>query len=177
MSCESKQIARGFGTDAPPSPKHPIATPGRRTETEHESIARSARKENSMSNQIGDRYTCSDPNCGCEIEIARPCSMISSEATFDEEAPTRREFRSEPISTVGDYGEQGATGEGTFGGAGRGDRSATASGRYDTESTHLKSASGSSAARTLICFCGKQLRQSGTGQRRAQATSAGAPRI
>ncbi len=32
-----------------------------------------------MSNQTGDRYSCSDPNCGCEIEIQRPCNMISSE--------------------------------------------------------------------------------------------------
>ena len=29
-----------------------------------------------MSNQTGDRYTCTDPNCGCEIRIERPCSMV-----------------------------------------------------------------------------------------------------
>ncbi|HMI50655.1 MAG TPA: hypothetical protein VK525_04025 [Candidatus Saccharimonadales bacterium] len=29
-----------------------------------------------MSNQIGDRYTCSDPNCGCEIEVKSPCNMF-----------------------------------------------------------------------------------------------------
>ncbi len=26
-----------------------------------------------MSNRRGDRYTCTDPNCGCEIEVKAPC--------------------------------------------------------------------------------------------------------
>ena len=26
-----------------------------------------------MTNQIGERYICSDPNCGCEVEIILPC--------------------------------------------------------------------------------------------------------
>ena len=26
-----------------------------------------------MASQIGERYICSDPNCGCEVEIVLPC--------------------------------------------------------------------------------------------------------
>src|SRR5207302_11515925 len=78
-----------------------------------------------MSNQIGDRYTCSDPNCGCEVTISRPCSMVPSSSDnsmsaagtstgSDLPSETTR-FRSEPTSTQGDFGAQGTTGEGTFG--------------------------------------------------------------
>jgi len=31
-----------------------------------------------MGNQINDRYTCSDPDCGCEIEIKQPCNKTSA---------------------------------------------------------------------------------------------------
>jgi hypothetical protein len=123
-----------------------------------------------MANRIGDRYACSD--CGCEVEISRPCSISSAE---EESAGTsssmRRDFRSEPTSTVGDFGDQGATGEGTFGGAGKGDPKTTASGRYDTESTRLQEPSGRFTD-TLTCFCGSKMREVGSG-RRAQVTGAG----
>src|SRR5437868_10172317 len=74
-----------------------------------------------MSNQIGDRYTCSDPNCGCEVKISRPCSMVPSSSDnspsssdnsmsaagtstgSDLPSETTR-FRSEPTSTQGDFG-------------------------------------------------------------------------
>jgi hypothetical protein len=126
-----------------------------------------------MSNQIGDRYSCSDPNCGCEIEIERPCSMLASETgEIDETSPSRREFRSEGISTAGDFGDQGATGDGVFGTVGGADRSATASGRYDTESARLREAVQGSG-RTLTCFCGNAMRQIGTGRQRAQAARFG----
>jgi hypothetical protein len=128
-----------------------------------------------MSNQIGDRYSCSDPNCGCEIEIERPCNMLSSGSGPEtgrttEPAGTssiRRDFRSEEISTPGDFGSQGATSEGNFGTVGRGDRSAAASGRYDTDSTRVREGVQTSG-RTLTCFCGNEMRQVGTGKQKAQ---------
>jgi hypothetical protein len=127
-----------------------------------------------MSNQIGDRYSCSHPNCGCEIEIQRPCNMSSAETNTEERGVRTRDFRSEPVSTVGDDGSQGATGEGVFDGAGAGDRSATASGRYDSESTRVTQGLLSSS-NTLRCFCGGEMREIGAGQRRAQATRASSP--
>jgi hypothetical protein len=33
-----------------------------------------------MANSIGDRYTCSNATCGCEIEVLRPSSIGKSEA-------------------------------------------------------------------------------------------------
>lgn len=122
-----------------------------------------------MSNQVGDHYVCSDPNCGCEVEIRRP----SSDETLSEVAgttvrPSGYEFRSKDVSTEDDYGgSQGAGNEGIFGTAGTGDRAALASGRYDNESTRLHK-SGRPATRTLTCFCGSRMIQVGS-QQRAQA--------
>jgi hypothetical protein len=116
-----------------------------------------------MSNQVGDRYVCSDPNCGCEVEIERPCSMNSAEVDVSESSSVKtRDFRAQPTSTVRDYGS------GTVGKTGVGDRSATASNRYKTETTRIRE----EAADTLICFCGARMREVGSG-RRAQASRAG----
>ena len=131
-----------------------------------------------MSNQTGDRYACSDPNCGCVVEIQRPCSTASATGTLEEVAgstvrPSGYAYRNEPVSTTDDYGGvQGASGEGTFGTAGRGDRGALASGRYDTESTRLREIPNRTKAEaiTLTCFCGSKMRQVDVGQR-AQAAS------
>ena len=129
-----------------------------------------------MSNRIGDLYSCTDPNCGCEVEIQRPCGASSPDEEVSEigtGSVRRSEFRSEPVSTTGDFGDQGATGEGTFGGSGLGDRSATASGRYDTESTRLREGTGN-GGRTLTCFCGSEMHEVGA-SRRARATGAAFP--
>ena len=37
-----------------------------------------------MSNQVGDRYVCSDSNCGCEIEITSPCTKEGSARRTDD---------------------------------------------------------------------------------------------
>ena len=149
-----------------------------------------------MSNQRGDIYSCSDPNCGCEIEIKQPCSMISMEAAhLSEASPSgqdilddssvteipRRDFRSQDISMPGDSGSQGATGEGVFGTSGTGDRSATASGRYDqyTRTTSgIHDLSGTSdpkpaSTSTLTCFCGREMSQVGEGNVRSRTASIG----
>ncbi len=120
-----------------------------------------------MSNQIGDRYTCSDPKCGCEVVIENPCGMLAASnrgtrdmdnvAESDIDEPIRQEFPSENIATPG-FVSQGATAEGFFGTVGGSDRSATASGRYDTEGTVLREATSRPAA-TLTCFCGHEMRQ------------------
>ncbi len=149
-----------------------------------------------MSNQRGDIYACSDPNCGCEIEIKQPCSMISMEAAdLSEPSPSeqdilddssvteipRRDVRSHDISMPGDLGSQGATGEGVFGTSGTVDRSATTSGRYDqyTRTTsgihdllgtsHQKPA----ATTTLTCFCGREMSQVGASNVRSRTASIG----
>lgn len=141
-----------------------------------------------MSNEIGDRYTCTDPNCGCELVIEKPCGMVGSAAHEDISAmetslpgaKLRREGSSHAIPTQGDYGSQGATGEGVFGTAGTGDSYATASGRYDnltaslhksSPSTHEHSRSETNAAPT--CFCGHKMRQIGTSHTSAQSARAG----
>lgn len=144
-----------------------------------------------MNSQVGDRFTCSNANCGCEVEIKQPSNMSaersggakggsSSLESGAGNAPTTRRTGSEPVSTQGDYGSQGATGEGTFGTSGTGDPNALGSGRYDRESTRVRESSGSSglsesgrqsSGLMLICFCGSEMRPGKTGER-AQAARA-----
>ena len=144
-----------------------------------------------MNSQVGDRFTCSNANCGCEVEIKQPSNMStersgesksenSSPQSGTGNAPTMRRTGSEAVSTQGDYGSQGATGEGTFGTASTGDPNALGSGRYDRESTRVRESSGSSALSEsgrqrsgfmLICFCGSEMRPGKAGER-AQAARA-----
>jgi hypothetical protein len=42
-----------------------------------------------MSNQTGDRYTCSDPECGCEIEVKRPCNAFEESSASSEQTLKR----------------------------------------------------------------------------------------
>jgi hypothetical protein len=146
-----------------------------------------------MSNQTGDRYTCTDPNCGCEIRIERPCSMMprgdeysseSSVSAKDQELGSENagsmtgNFRRESTSTPGDFGAQGATGEGTFGTSGTGGGSSTMSGRYDTPGNFIRRTPEESSGRTPLqrsapsgptCFCGRPMTQVGTNTRAAAA--------
>ncbi len=123
-----------------------------------------------MNTQVGERYKCSDANCACEIEVTKPSRMqhesfgsnsmntgslndraqsnhpIGGQATSETGAsPTGvgslRNVESAGISTPGDFGSQGATGEGVFGTSGGNQRS-TASGRLgSTTGSTLKSGS------------------------------------
>ena len=144
-----------------------------------------------MSNQTGDRYSCTDPNCGCEIRIEHPCKMVpgseySSESNVtatdtelgsESTGPLTGNFRRESTSTPGDFGAQGATGEGTFGTSGSG--SAMTSGRYDTPGNFIRRTPEEMNRRavpvqrdvsaTPICFCGHPMKQVGTGTRAASA--------
>jgi hypothetical protein len=150
-----------------------------------------------MSNQTGDRYTCTDPNCGCEIRIERPCSMVPSGSEYSSESnisakdqELEREntgsltgnFRRETTSTPGDFGAQGATGEGTFGTSSTGGGSSMMSSRYDTPGNYMKRTPEETSrtptqrtvpATTLRCFCGHAMTQVGTGAARAAAARAG----
>ena len=50
-----------------------------------------------MSNLIGERYQCSDPDCGCEIEILRPCRMLDE--ALDSQSGSRTRLSSSELST------------------------------------------------------------------------------
>jgi hypothetical protein len=141
-----------------------------------------------MSNRVGDRYTCMDPNCGCEMEVTRACES-SSVAAGDERGRTsrgstttvepighgvfaggslsNRGFRSEAISTSSDFGKQGTTGEGVFGTVAAESDHVHTEGRYGSKL--LKHSAGSTAApagssghsSTPMCFCGSRMREVG----------------
>jgi len=101
-----------------------------------------------MSNQIGDRYTCSDPNCGCEIEVKSPCNMFDGrsasgnpvgEAANPSSGRPTSTHTSEvgpvagDISNLGNSSSPTATGQGVFGASGSGSESATRQGRYGSD--------------------------------------------
>jgi hypothetical protein len=157
-------------------------------------------QEESMNTQVGERYKCSDANCACEIEVTKPSRMqnesfgsgsmnagsisdrsqsnqpIGGQATSETGAsPTGvgslRNAESAGISTPGDFGSQGATGEGVFGTSGGNQRS-TASGRLgSTTGSTLKSGSrssgsstsnietGSSGESNFYCACGQLMQK------------------
>jgi hypothetical protein len=152
-----------------------------------------------MSNQTGDRYTCMNPNCGCEIRIERPSNSVSVATDYSSESNVAERdqalgsensgsltgnFRRENTSTAGDFGAQGATGEGTFGTSGTGGGSSMMSGRYDTPGNFIKrtpeessksassrqvSAPPNSGVAAPICFCGQPMKQASSGTRTAAA--------
>jgi len=90
-----------------------------------------------MNNQVGDRYNCSDPNCGCEIELKSPCNIIESpsrnvsthvdEATNPSSALSESARTSEvapapgSVSSIRSSGTAETTGEGVFGPSGGND--------------------------------------------------------
>ena len=156
-------------------------------------------REESMNTQVGERYKCSDANCACEIEVTKPSRMqsesfgtdsmnvgsmsdksqssqpVGGQATSETGAsPTGvgslRNTESAGISTPGDFGSQGATGEGVFGTSGGNQRS-TASGRLgSTTGTSLKSGSrnssstssietGSTGESNFYCACGQPMQK------------------
>src|SRR5205085_2235175 len=137
------------------------------------------KKETIMSNQVGDRYTCTDPDCGCEIEIKTPSRTADESIGYAAESAARVTGASESgyptrtsevgtsggsVSTPGDFGSQGATGEGVFGSSGTGTESAT---RSDQRRISMSSSESTEASEDLasmnsapICFCGKRMTQS-----------------
>ena len=110
-------------------------------------------EEELMQAQVGERYQCSA--CGCEVQVTNPGSMQQDDvlrdstggsATGETGAGTLRRAESSGISTPGDFGSQGATGEGVFGTSGGGQRSTT-SGRFGSSTASLHSgATGSPAS-------------------------------
>jgi len=145
-----------------------------------------------MNAQVGERYRCSDANCSCEIEVTSPSRMqnesygassvnsgsqsrslneqpIGGSATEETGVGSLRNAESAGISTPGDIGSQGATGEGVFGTSGENQRS-TASGRLGSiKSTTLKSDSkrastsniglGSTVDSHFCCACGQPMQK------------------
>jgi hypothetical protein len=145
-----------------------------------------------MNAQVGERYRCSDSNCGCEIEVTSPGRMqneygassantgsqgrsserpIGGSATDETGVGSLRNAESAGVSTPGDFGSQGATGEGVFGTSGGNQRS-TASGRLgSTTGSSLKSGSrnsvsstsnietGASGESNFYCACGQPMQK------------------
>jgi hypothetical protein len=107
-----------------------------------------------MQAHVGERYQCSA--CGCEVQVTSTGSMqqddvmrdftadqprersIGGSATGETSAGALRKAESSGISTPGDFGSQGATGEGVFGTSGGGQRSTT-SGRLGSSTASLHS--------------------------------------
>jgi hypothetical protein len=153
-------------------------------------------REEIMNAQVGERYKCSDANCGCEIEVTSSGRMqnesygaradkgsqgessnerpMGGSATEETGVGSLRNAESGSISTPGDFGSQGATGEGVFGTSGGNQRSTTSGRLGSTTGSTLKSGSqrsntsnletGSSGESNFYCACGQPMQK-------AQSTS------
>src|ERR1700732_3821060 len=153
-----------------------------------------------MNAQVGERYRCSDSNCGCEIEVtssgrlgnesygASPVNTgsqrspserpIGGSVTDETGVGSLRNAESASVSTPGDFGSQGATGEGVFGTSG-GNQRFTASGRLgSTTGSSLKSSSqtsrtsnieaGSTGESNFYCACGQPMHKAHSARRAAR---------
>jgi hypothetical protein len=153
-----------------------------------------------MNAQVGERYRCSDSNCGCEIEVtssgrlgnesygASPVNTgsqrspserpIGGSVTDETGVGSLRNAESTSVSTPGDFGSQGATGEGVFGTSGGNQRS-TVSGRLGSTGGSLKSGSqgssstsnietGSSGESDFYCACGQPMQKAQPSSRAAR---------
>jgi hypothetical protein len=133
---------------------------------------------------VGDRYTCSDSSCGCEIEITHPGHAqgnirpgVALPDLVSVDPGSLRAAETQSTSTQGDFGSQGATGEGTFGTSGGGG-SAMMSGRYGSKIIH-ESDKSTPSDRTaasdgdghISCFCGKPMRRTEVGEQARAATT------
>jgi hypothetical protein len=98
--------------------------------------------------------------------------IIPPNESFDPGSLRRAEAGA--ISTQGDYGSQGATGEGLFGTSGSGGSSMT-SGGYGSKITHesdsystpgYRAVASDSEIRSFSCFCGKPMRRPSSASKR-----------
>ena len=128
-----------------------------------------------MSNRSGDLYRCSDPDCGCEVEVRRPSEAVgaSSSATQGGSGPRTMEIHDGlekadshmdmtyiradeahlPPPVSGNGLEESRTSAGT---------------RPPSETAPRASASGRESMR---CFCGAEMRDTGTTVRSARVAT------
>jgi hypothetical protein len=120
-----------------------------------------------MSNRSGDLYRCSDPDCGCEVEVRRPSDAViatdggsgAREMRIDdgiEKSDTSMEMayiRADdahlppPVSGSGLEGPRASI------------------------TTASSSRAGSSGSEALRCFCGAEMRDTGTTVRSARVAT------
>ena len=114
-----------------------------------------------MNAQAGERYRCSDSNCGCEIEITTPGAVQDDSEDdvigspndrsivgwlFTTDADSRHP-RAAAMSTAGDYGALGSN--------------STSMGSFRSNSSNTSDMeSGSTGEVTFSCCCGQPMRKS-----------------
>jgi hypothetical protein len=135
-----------------------------------------------MSNQIGERYRCTDPDCGCEVEIKRPCGVSEIREPERELRPIGSSAElNTPPSAVSiprqDYGlQEGAGARGSDYGSPKIDEEGRGPFRDDEDSDEISTATEISSTvgidtGNLICFCGTPMELSSS---RSRAAGAGA---
>jgi hypothetical protein len=129
-----------------------------------------------MSNRSGDLYRCADPDCGCEVELRRPSDAVSSgSATQGGSGPRTMEIRDglEKADTHMDMTFVRAdeahlpppvSGNGL-------EESRTSAGTSRTGARSSSSRVGSRGQDTMRCFCGAEMRDTGTTVRNARVAT------
>lgn len=134
-----------------------------------------------MNAQAGERYRCSDANCGCEIEITNPSaaqddsdnevigsandrSIVGSLSNAD--AASQRYSAARAISTPGDYGSRDPGGEGLYASgenprAAGSQRSGAGESSFKSGSSYIsRLAGGATEEPAFSCCCGQPMRKS-----------------
>lgn len=120
-----------------------------------------------QTNQIGEIYRCSDPDCGCEVEILRGCGAVESSSKETQRRPAISSDLSTPPSAVATprvgAGMQEGAGERT-GSYGSPHFDLETRGPFRTDeglegnSTAIETGTPIAAALgSLICFCGNPM--------------------
>jgi hypothetical protein len=139
--------------------------------------------EKTMNVLAGERYRCSDSNCGCEIEITAPSAVQDDSEDDVIGSPNDRSIvgslfaansdsrhpQAAALYTTGDYGAQGFSGKGAPGATPRstalGRLASTSMGSFksnfsSTSDMESDMESGSTGEATFSCCCGQPMRKS-----------------
>lgn len=134
-----------------------------------------------MSNRSGELYRCTNPDCGCEVELRRPSDAASAHGGATEGGSGAREIRIDDGIEKADTAMEMAyvrtdeahlpppvSGNGL-------EESRTSAGTKQTSgaeaSSRSRQGSGASGRESLRCFCGAEMRDTGTTVRNARVAT------
>jgi len=133
-----------------------------------------------MSNRSGDLYRCSDPDCGCEVEVRRPSDAVGASSVATGSGSGSREIRIDDGLGKSDSAVEMAyiradeahlpppmSGNGL-----EESRTSVATSRGGGTVTSASSSRGELSGReALRCFCGAEMRDTGTTVRNARVAT------
>ena len=130
-----------------------------------------------MSNRSGDLYRCSDPDCGCEVEVRRPSDAVgaSGSATQGGRGPRVMEIR-DGLEKADSHMDMTfiradeahlpppVSGNGL-------EESRTSAGTRHADTSATRRSASPSGPESMRCFCGAEMHDTGTTVRGARVAT------